>query len=337
MYWQAIILSIVILGAILINPASTFNRSENAQTISKEEITANLNDDISAQLNKVIDVFPETINGEQEDNKNQIINIENLSVEDGEILLNSCNQEAPGDLTSVAVLAKYLDYNDNILGYGYDKQWPIASLTKLMTAVIALESLDQNQKVLMSEHAVISNNGTGGNFLTGETFKVKDLIRAMIIGSSNDSAVALSEALGEKDFIQKMQSKAIELNMLDTNYLDQTGLSYINQSTISDLNKLVNYVYKNHPNIFEISRQQEVQIVELKTGKTKIIKSTNHFTGKSDFLGGKTGYIDEAGRNLISIFEINNQKVLIITLGAGDAFIDTQKIKDSIKICLPSR
>lgn len=231
-----------------------------------------------------------------------------------------------------AALAKYLDYNFNIFDLNTEKRWPIASLSKLMTALVAIEKTDLDQKITISETAV-STEGTSGEFNSGEVFKLKDLIKAMLVVSSNDAAAAIAENFGEKNFIDEMQKKASELNMFQTTYLEPTGLSFVNQSTADDLAKLMSYIYFNHPEILEISRQKETEMLELKSGKLRKLISINKFAGEDDFVGGKTGYIDEADHNLIALFEINGKTVLTITLGADDSFAETQKLKDLIETC----
>jgi D-alanyl-D-alanine carboxypeptidase len=122
--------------------------------------------------------------------------------------------------------------------------------------------------------------------------------------------------------------------MFKTTYLESTGLSVINQSTVNDLAKLATYIYFNHPEILEISRQKETEITELKSNKARKLLSINKFAGEPDFIGGKTGYIEESlGRNLIALFEINGKTVLTITLGADDSFEETARLKEFVQNC----
>ena len=155
----------------------------------------------------------------------------------------------------------------------------------------------------------------------------------MLIVSSNDAAVAVAENFGEREFINEMQKKASELKMFQTTYLEPTGLSFINQSTADDLAKLATYIYFNHPEILEISRQKETELLELKSNTARKLLSIDKFAGEPDFIGGKTGYIEEADRNLIALFEINGKTILTITLGADDSFEETARLKDLVQNC----
>ncbi len=203
------------------------------------------------------------------------------------------------------------------------QQWPIASLTKLMTATVALERIGANTEVTVSENAV-ATEGIAGNLIVGKLYPVRDLINVLVGVSSNDAAAALAEFYGSKRFMAAMNSKAGSIGMLETVFADPTGLTSLNQSNIYDLEKLVRYVFNNHPEIFTASRQTQIKI------GGQVFKNINVFAGRPDFLGGKTGFIDEASGNLISIFNINDQPVLIIVLGSEDRFGDTQKIYDYI-------
>jgi D-alanyl-D-alanine carboxypeptidase (penicillin-binding protein 5/6) len=236
------------------------------------------------------------------------------------------------NFVSKAILIKYLDYSSNVFEFNPEKRWPIASLSKLMTAVVASERMDLDKKITITEKA-LSAEGTAGDFKLGEVFKVSDLIKAMLVVSSNDAAIAIAEDFGEKEFINEMQKKASELKMFQTTYLEPSGLSFVNQSTVNDLAKLATYIYFNHPELLQISRQRETEILELNSNTQKKLLSINKFAGEPDFIGGKTGYIDEAGRNLIALFEINGKTVLTITLGADDSFAETERLKDFVQNC----
>jgi len=213
-----------------------------------------------------------------------------------------------------------------------------------MTAIVSIEKMDLDKEIIMTKKAV-DTEGTAGEFEIGEVFKLRDLIKAMLISSSNDAAVAITESFGEprnstelslrgeRDFINEMQKKAAELKMFSTTYLEPSGLSFINQSTVADLAKLMSYIYFEHPEILEISRQKEAEILELKSNKPRRLLTINKFAGEPDFIGGKTGYIDEAGRNLVGIFDIDGKTVLTIILGADDSFKETEKLKSFVENC----
>ena len=114
--------------------------------------------------------------------------------------------------------------------------------------------------------------------------------------------------------------------MSNTIYFNPSGLSFLNQSTPNDLAKLANYIYNDRRKIFDITKQKEMPIKEISFQKTRNLANINQLSGRNDFIGGKTGYLDESGRNLISLFNINNQPILTIILGAEDAYKETEKM-----------
>lgn len=232
-------------------------------------------------------------------------------------------------VNAAAALAIDLETGKEFFSLNKEKRWPIASITKLMTSVLTIENIGKQKDIVFSESAVAAE-GDSGNFAAGERYKAGDLLKAMMLMSSNDSAEALAEFYGRRQFIQDMNTKAQIIQMRDTVFDDPTGLSVLNQSTPIDLWKLSEYIFYNHKEIFEISRQEGGAVVELGSRKTKTLVNINLFAGRPDFLGGKTGYIEEAQQNLISFFLINKRPTLIIVLGAEDRFLETEKILEWI-------
>jgi len=252
---------------------------------------------------------------------------------ESELNLNNgtkCDLQKETSLKSRTALIKYIDYNFNLFAFNSQKRWPIASVSKLMTAVIILEKIGAEKEITINASAV-ATEGTTGAFKAGEIFKAEDLIKAMMVVSSNDAAVALAEDFGKENFAVIMNQKAKELGMNDTYYEESTGLSFLNQSTADDLTKLATYIYNNYPQILEISRQKEVVIKELKSQKSRKLLNINRFAGSPDFIGGKTGYIDESGRNLVAFFNKDNKTVLTVVLGAENAFDETKKMINCYK------
>ena len=144
-----------------------------------------------------------------------------------------------------------------------------------------------------------------------------ELLRALLKVSSNDAGVAFAEHLGRENFIRLMNERAISIGMYNTRYFDTTGLSALNQSMASDLEKLVIYIFNNHPDIFSITREPEGNI--------------HPFAKTPDFIGGKTGFIDEASGNLVSLFNYQGRPFLIIVLGSEDRAADTQALYNVYK------
>ena len=232
--------------------------------------------------------------------------------------LDSWKKEA--DVEAFSFIGADLASGEIVLGQSENKRWPIASLTKLMTALVVVEEFDLTVSVQISEKA-LATEGLSGNLKAGEEYRTLDLLKLMLLVSSNDSAQALAEFYGEKKFVERMNAKARELGMNETNFSDSTGLSSLNQSTANDVKKLVARLASGYPKIFSLTAGKETVV------KGKTFKNLHKFAGRKNFLGGKTGYLDEAKRNLVSLFLMpDGEKMIFVVLGSSDNFGDTERL-----------
>jgi len=225
----------------------------------------------------------------------------------------------------------YLMSGKQLSGWKTDKRWPIASITKLLSAYVAETLMDSEQSVVMSQRA-IDTIGDAGNFQLGEIYPVRDLVKAMLIVSSNDAAGALAQNYGEDRFVAEMNVVAASAGMRDSRFVEATGLSVQNQSTVEDLVKLVGYIWEENEDFFRITRKSTDFIIDTNTGQVRQLININEFAGRSDFLGGKTGTLPEADSNLVSVFRVDgfNEPLMIIVLGSKDRFGETQEILQKI-------
>lgn len=216
----------------------------------------------------------------------------------------------------------------------------IASLSKLMTAVVALENYGLDDEVKISESA-INTYSTLGGLKKGEVISVKDLLYVTLIESSNDGAEALAEKMGRQEFIFKMNKKAEELGMKNTHFVNPTGLDIFtdssekeieetNVSTPYDLEKLVVYILKSQPLIPQILSSPEKKIKSA-DGTVHNLKNTNILLKEnSSYLWGKTGYTKEANGCIILIlksYAANDSGYIInVITGADDRFSEARKL-----------
>ncbi len=233
------------------------------------------------------------------------------------------------EFSSRAILVEYLNHNNSVAEINSARRWPIASITKLITAVVASENLDPELPITLTDKA-LKAEGDIGNFKSVQTFKANDLIKAMLLLSSNDAAMALSEAYGQDKFLSLMRSKLKEIGMGETSLYEPTGLSSKNQSTPRDIAKLLRYLYDYHPEILKITRTPKDTAYEIKTRTRQMFTNINIFAGQSNFIGGKTGFINDSGGNLVSLFNVRGQPVVIIVFGSNDRFKETEQILECI-------
>ncbi len=212
---------------------------------------------------------------------------------------------------------------------------PIASLSKLMTAVVALDNYNLDDIIRISASAV-SVLGTAGGLKVNEEISVEDLLYITLIESSNDGAEAFAEKMGKNTFIFKMNEKASQLGMKNTRFVDPTGLDYLgenNVSTSNDLKKLVINISKEYPLITEILSLPEKELTS-KSGVFHKIKNTNILLKEKDaYLWGKTGYTVRANECFIFIlknFSVNDEKGYVINIitGSDDRFKEARKLEE---------
>ena len=200
---------------------------------------------------------------------------------------------------------------------------PIASLTKLMTALIVIEdqkNYDFKKEITVSAKAAIQEDVPEVKSLKpGEKTSVEKLLQLMLVHSSNDAAFALSEVIEVKNFVEKMNQKAKDLKLENTNFVNPTGLdpenlhfskensNYFNRSTTKDLSKLAQYILDKFPFIYEISIGKPYY--QIKNGFSDLSLNMN-------IIGEKTGYTDEAGGCLILILGDEKKYIINIVLGA---------------------
>ena len=211
-----------------------------------------------------------------------------------------------------------------------DEILPIASLSKLMTAIVAIENYELSEKIKISKKAADQENVPNyGNLKEGEIFSVKTLLNLMLVYSSNDAAYALAEKMGIENFIGKMNEKAKEIGMEKSKFFNPTGLKDgdLNFSTAKDLLKLVKYILKEKPEIFEMTKEKGIYEVGNSIFDIKLPE------GK-ELLGGKTGFLPEIGGCMIFIFKDENQtlflNIILGTKSLEERVIQMQKLVDFI-------
>ena len=228
------------------------------------------------------------------------------------------------------VFAKDLESGEILFAKGEDKYWPVASITKLMAALVALDKIGTEKVAEISQKAMDVDDSKSGNFSAGEKYYVRDLTKIMLLISSNKAAEAIAEFYGRENFIKEMNVIAGKIGMSRV-FSDCTGLSVLNQFTADDLAKLAEYILIKKPEIFDYTTIKEMSFIELSTNTAKFFSNINIFAGREDFLGGKTGFIESSEQNLLSLFSHKGHKVLTVVLGSEDRFSDTGTLLEWIK------
>lgn len=212
---------------------------------------------------------------------------------------------------------------------------PMASLTKIMTALVVLES-----KINLDDTVIIKNNsieveGSDINLEVGEKVKLSDLLFATLIASANDAAQAIAEFTSGDivNFISQMNRKAMELKLYNTHFVNVTGLDADGHySTARDLALLADYAFDNKK-FSPIVEMKEYEFTS-DTGKIHHFKNTNLLLrdGYPGILGGKTGFTDNAGYCLVALAsDEEGHQIITVVLGGkenGDQFQNTKALID---------
>jgi len=209
---------------------------------------------------------------------------------------------------------------------------PIASLTKIMTALVVLDNADLNKDVIISRNA-FNTKGSKNGLAVGEKISADNLLKVMLVNSNNISAVALAEhTSGSVDnFVVLMNEKADSIGLKNTKFLNSSGLDGKEDNNIStayEIARLVDYALEK-PLIWEILRIQKTTVASVDGKIEHRLKNTNLLLGKlKNITGGKTGLTDEAGQCLVLVVgdPKNNHRIISVVLNADDRFLETEKL-----------
>lgn len=211
---------------------------------------------------------------------------------------------------------------------------PIASITKLMTAMVVLDArlpLDENLTVTEADTDQIK--GTGSRLSVGTTLTRGELMHLALMSSENRAAASLGRNYpgGIDAFVARMNQKAAQLGMRHSHFYDPTGLNSNNVSTANDLMLMVQAANR-YPEIHLYSTSTGYEFVSNVTGRTLVFHNTNPLV-KSDTWQidvSKTGYINESGKCLVMHAHINNTPVVIVLLDSWGKYTrigDAQRIR----------
>lgn len=221
-----------------------------------------------------------------------------------------------------------------LFSQGDDRLVPIASITKLMTALVLLDlHPDWNKRVTIE---------TGDNALegipylkTGDTLSAREMFDVMLVGSANNAAMALSRSMGisRAEFVERMNAKTRELDLLHTKFVDPTGYKPENASSALDVARLAAFAL-GRSEIREALTEKGI-VVKTAGGFSRSVPATDELLqsflnqGEFQIVGGKTGYTEEAGYTLVLRAKKGKADVIGVVLGSrtsDDRFQDAKSL-----------
>ncbi len=229
-------------------------------------------------------------------------------------------------VSALAYLVGDLDTGEIILEKNKEEQYPIASVSKLMTATVATDLIQKDDSdIAKVSQKALNALGKNGNFKVGEKIKVTDTFYPLLLESSNDAAEIIAEYFKRDSFIKMMNQTALKLELNKTSFEDPSGLSKNNKSTVLDMFKLAGYINQQKPELFKITTQKSY------SNKKHNWFSINQFLDEKNYTGGKSGYTDPAQQTVISTFSIplgetGTRHIAITLLQSKDRHKDVEDI-----------
>src|SRR5665811_490311 len=207
----------------------------------------------------------------------------------------------------------------------------MASVTKVMTAMIVLDQTSLDDVVTVPEFAASTRGSTAG-LVAGEEWTVYDLLVAMLVRSGNDAALTLAWRVGDgsiEAFVAKMNARATELGMTDTHFTNPNGLDDADHyTTATDLVTMV-VASLDYPDIREIVRIRTIKLPADPTGKTRLVNNTNRLLGTyPGVVGLKTGDTPWAKKVLLGVTERGPRRIITVVMGSEDHFSDSRELID---------
>lgn len=242
----------------------------------------------------------------------------------------------PLNLTAKGFLIKTIN-NKELVIKNSEEKFTLASLTKIMTALIAIENYQSNE---IFEINLEDIKQTGDYQIeAGQSFDRDSMLRFLLLVSANDVAWSLARKMGVSNFVKLMNQKAQEIGMKNTIFVDPTGLDLGNISTPQDFFLLAKYIYFNYPQLIEILGEKKATVISQQNKiyflENRIFKF-NPFDETIEILGGKTGYLPTIGYNILMFVKTSFETLIVISFNDVSYFQTVKevlpKIIDFIKV-----
>jgi len=225
-----------------------------------------------------------------------------------------------------------IESNSVLLSSELEMAVPIASLTKLMTALVAAEyiNLDTNVPVTQEHYVTTMIPRLSGN----NTASMYSLLQLLLVESSNEAAEVIAAQVGRDRFIKLMNDKAQALGLSNTTFTDPSGLDNGNVSSVDDLYRLAQYIYHNRSFILELTANQNLPTAYT-GGQFGELNNFNLLEIAEDtFIGGKIGETLAAGQTSLSLHKVlvaGEERVLaVVVLGSSDRSADVAKLLEYV-------
>jgi len=224
---------------------------------------------------------------------------------------------------------------------------PLASITKLMTAITAYEQVPASTVAKIRANDIVQEGDSG--LLANEQWRLKDLLDFTLLVSSNDGASALASAsmafstssqdtaVQKSEFITLMNQKARDIGLVDTYFTNESGLDVSSTTagaygSAKDVATLFSYILQKHPEVVEATRYERINFTSIDDFRHPAKNTNEAVNAIPGLIGSKTGLTDLAGGNLVVAIDVGfGRPVVIVTLGSSEKgrFTDTEALASS--------
>lgn len=239
----------------------------------------------------------------------------------------SKNTPAP-QVSAKAVLIEDLDSNNLLFVKNSNLRLPIASTTKIMTALIASEQFRPNEILTVPDLSNIPGSHMG--LQAGETLMLRSILYGMLLNSGNDAAYTVSYNYPGKTFafVNAMNQKVLQLNLLDTHFDNPAGFDSIDHySSAADLAKISKVAIED-PQLQRIFSTKETIVYSSDKAVVHSLKNLNKLLDIPGVIGIKTGTTPLAKENLVGLVERDGHKILTVVLNSNDRFGESTQLID---------
>ena len=234
------------------------------------------------------------------------------------------------DLSAEAAVLLESDSNTALYCKNDDKTMTMASTTKIMTALLALENADLNSEIIVTKE-MVSVEGTSMGLLPGDSVSVEELVYGMLLPSGNDAANTIAHVVSGNipEFAKLMNRKAAEIGMTGTNFVTPSGLDAENHyTTARDMALLGSYAIKNRE-FYTICSTKSIRVSYGNPPYDRTLTNHNKLLSMyEDCIGIKTGFTKKSGRCLVSAAQRDGVTLIAVTLNAPNDWQDHKKMFD---------
>jgi D-alanyl-D-alanine carboxypeptidase len=212
-----------------------------------------------------------------------------------------------------------------------DKAYPVASMSKLVTALVALDTISSTTLITISEPDTRVASDTS-MLRAGESYTLDELLKPLLLSSSNVASMAIASTTGDRTaFMEHMSAISWEVGMPKTFFADPSGLSAENVASARDIYALARYLYEYRPEILSLTTTPRYDIATTTLHDAHIASSTHPFVYDSRFVGGKTGRTPQAGETMLTLLKIDGHVIAFVILKSkyGYRALDTKYLVEN--------